>query len=198
MTAAQLAQVKNKMLDAAIKADTNYTINVIKAFPLSKLTFNQDPVTKEYKSAESSLATYFSVGNSAFLIDTYMKSYESILRKTALTSTINNITKEYKFLEANDSNLEFLRKLFVSANKYRIGGYAYPNPIDEALKNAKLLSVSNTIEILQLAGLTIVQPVSSTSLSALLPQVDWAKISGVTKTNLESEIAELKKLEDIK
>ncbi len=195
----QFEQIKNKMLEEAKKSDSTYLTNILKTFPIIKTMYEKDPTTKEYKPVEHKISIFFSIGKIDQLFGRYMQAYESVIHKNAVQGSILGITKEYKFTDPYDANLDLLKKIFSKKLLPDTIALSSEKEIQNGIEKMKLISVANTIDLLKNLGLeNQILPVTSTKLTGLLDLVDFTKITGFIKYNFQREIEELKKIEELK
>ena len=62
----------------------------------------------------------------------------------------------------------------------------------------KSIVITKTVEVLKRLNGNLPAAMDSSSLSAEIKTIDWTKVTGVVQTDLEQEIAEYKKWEDLK
>lgn len=198
LTAEQMKKVSEKMLEAAKIADKTYLSLVLEAFPLSKSTGNYDPITKTTKYTETKIYSNFDLGDLTPLIKNYVTAYEIETKKMTFDVTVNRVTKKYYFLDAYNSKVDNLKKIFSSDYLSWTARANFQNQLREAKEKLQDNSVANTIEILKSLGLKPEAPITSVKLQALLNQADWSKVSGISAYNLNVEIDELKKWEAVK
>lgn len=197
-TAEQFEKIKTTMLDKAKEADKAFLVNILQSFPIIKSVFAMDPVTKEYKSTDSSVNVAFGLGNADTLIARYLAVYETSIHQTKVDATVAGIQKTYYFSPASNYGLEFIEKLFKPSVITSPVGLPHAELLKSGLEKMKQSSVANTIEILQTLGLVVTMPVTSVQLMALLEQVDWTRVTGVTKSMLQDEVYALKAWETLK
>ncbi len=193
----QFEKIKITMLEKARLADGKYVMTVINAFPITKPTYAMDPVTKEFKMTEGTVATQLLSGKNEYLIKLYSAEYERSIRQKKIKGIVNGSEKEYGFSTPYNSDLDTLRKLFSAGSAVALNLTLKPefSAAKETLKN---LSVANTVDLLKTMGLMVGEPIASADLSSSLNKVDWTKVSGVSKVDLDYEVAEYKKWEEIK
>ena len=156
-----------------------------------------DPITKEFKMTEGTVATQLLPGKNEYLIKLYSAEYERSIRQKKTKGSVNGSEKEYGFSTPYNSDLDTLRKLFSAGSAVALNLTLKPE-FSEAKETLKNLSVANTVDLLKTMGLAVVAPITSANLSSSLNQVDWTKVSGVSKVDLDYEVAEYKKWEEIK
>lgn len=200
LTPEQIELVKIKMMAKAKASDQDYEASVLEKFPFSKAGYEQDPVTKEFKSVEQKLNSSFYIGDINTLTKVYLTAYQKYLSKTLRTVVVNGVTYEYKIMNLYSYPYvgDLSRKLFSPSNATLFSTSSIISPLQEAIQKFKLLSVTNTLEILKLMQIQAPESLTSESLKASINQMDWQKINGITRYELEQELTELKKWEDNK
>ncbi len=190
LTEAELKQVKEKMEQAAIEGDKKLIVNIVQMLPIRRKSFTYDEATKQSKEETLVINTGFTQGFSREIIELYYEIYKSHFNEKTRKITANGIELDYTVPEAN---------LWYSSYDVIINAFETSNA-ELALEKEKFkqVAVKNTLEILKAFSVNPVAPLRSTSLNAQIDSLDWTKISGLSKYDLQQETRELKKWEDLK
>ncbi len=197
LTPSQFDKIKAKLIADAKLADESFLLTLLTSLPLAKTIYALDPVSKELKITDAKLSSYFFIGNVTSLTGYYLSAYESLIHHLPVKGTVNGIEKEYKFVVQPNTYIDILRKFFAPSMVMICPETDCMVKLIVGNEKAKALAVANTIEIMSALGLppTLAK---SDNLLAQLNLVEWTKISGITKANLQAEIDELVKLEALK
>ncbi len=193
----EFEQIKKSMLENAKISDIMFLVDVLKSFPITKTTYAFDPVSKESKASQNKVSVAFGLGNVDLLIARYLSAYEVVMPQISVQGNVLGTEKTYFFYQPDSYYWEFLTQLFKPSLISSPLGLPHAEKLKNGLEKMKLLSVGTTVEILQSLGLVVSMPVTSVQLTTLVDQVDWTKITGVTKVMLQNQIAELKKWETL-
>ena len=143
-------------------------------------------------------ANYFPLGNLDSLITNTVNAYESILRKTVIKAKIDAVEKEYGIGNPYDPDLATVRNFFAASNLPAHVDFDNAQRMTKGLARMKLVSVANTLDILRTLGLTVAEPITSAQLTEVATHIDWSRVSGINASQVQTEITELKAIEDLK
>lgn len=192
LTESQIQTLRERLTTAATAADLSFKANLVRTFPAQNSSYSFDTISKSLKTTPSNLSRYIPLGDVDFLISLHSDVYASIIKNRTQKITVNGNEIEVPFaLNYYADELNKSRSLF----KLVIADSKAQTQLSEAKEKLKKMAVAKNLEVLKQFNI-VFDKIDSDTLKINLIRIDWTKVSGVSKTDLDSEIAELKKWEE--
>ncbi|MGZ3802558.1 MAG: hypothetical protein ACXVCR_19990, partial [Bdellovibrio sp.] len=147
-----------------------------------------------YKPIERKINPSFSLGDPQVFLNVFFPAYERSLTKSVKQYELNGSTFQMKVPELGISRLgDYARFIFSKSQSI----YKDNQPLmDESFKKFKKAAINNSLELLSRINNVSNEEINSKDLQDALDKLDWSSIKGVTRSDFDFELDELKKWEN--